>query len=224
MDSHRNCIMFTGVIRANLNDLKGFTARRTYERGQTVYCVGDRADELHLIDEGRVKIVRISPEGQQKILHIFQRGDFFGELCICGGQLRTEQAVALERLSVTSFQMQGLLKILRRKPDLVIELMELICARLGESYDQIAILSFDNISRRLARELLRLSASGHTSGENSGAHLSVNLTHEELAQLVGTSREMITTVMNQFRQRGLVEYTRRNIVAYPARIQEFLTK
>lgn len=220
MKSHENCLIFSGVIRAHLQELHAFTAERRYERGQTVYCLDDPADEIYLVQDGRVKILRLSPEGQQKILDIYQAGDLFGELCICGGQRRTEQAVALDPLRTTSFQVQGLMKLLRRKPDMVLEMLQLLCARLRESHDQIAALAFENIPRRLAGELLRLArAEPPAEGE---AIVRLNLTHEELAQLVGTSREMITTIMNQFRQRGLLDYARRQITLDPARVDEFL--
>ncbi|MGH9803949.1 MAG: Crp/Fnr family transcriptional regulator [Candidatus Acidiferrales bacterium] len=221
MKSHENCLIFSGVIRAHLPELRAFTAERRFERGQTVYCLDDPADEIYLIQQGRVKILRLSPDGQQKILDIYQAEDFFGELCICGGQRRTEQAVALERLHTTSFQVQGLMKLLRHKPDMVLEMLQLLCARLRESHDQIAALAFENIPRRLARELLRLGR--EEKPLEGGTVVNLSLTHEELAQLVGTSREMITTIMNQFRQRGLLDYARRQITLDPARVEEFLS-
>lgn len=222
MKSHENCLIFSDVIRAHLAELSAFTAERRHQRGQTVYCLDDPADEIYLIQQGRVKILRLSPDGQQKILDIYEPGDFFGELCICGGQRRTEQAVALDPLQTTSFQVQGLMKLLRQRPDMVLELLQLFCARLRESHDQIAALAFDNIPRRLARELLRLSGPEKSLDRENRVRLS--LTHEELAQLVGTSREMITTIMNQFRRRRLLDYVRRQITLDPARVEEFLNR
>lgn len=222
MDSHRNCLIFSAVIRENLALAEKFTSARRYERGQTVYCIDDPADELFEIRSGRVKIVRLSPEGQQKILDIYQTGDFFGELCICGGHRRTEQAVALEPLVATSFQMQGMMEILQRKPAMVLGLLQLLCTRLVESQDHIATLAFENIPQRLARELLRLSRSVNGKADSSCAGICVQLTHEELAHLVGTSREMVTTVMTQFRQRGLLDYSRRHIHVDPARLEQLL--
>lgn len=220
MDSHLNCLIFSTVIRDNLPAVEKFTSQRTYERGHSVYCMGDPTEELFHINSGRVKIVRISPDGQQKILDIYQAGDFFGELCICGGHKRTEQAVALEALQVTSFLMPQLMKILERKPEMALGLLQLLCTRLGESQDQIATLAFENIPRRLAREILRLSRGA--GEEQAGEGVRLELTHEELAHLVGTSREMVTTVMTQFRQRGLLDYARRQIRVDPARLEKFL--
>jgi len=221
MDSHFNCLIFSTVIRDTLPAVEKFTSQRTYERGQSVYCMGDPTEELFQINSGRVKIVRVSPDGQQKILDIYQAGDFFGELCICGGHKRTEQAVALEPLTVTSFLMSELMKILGRKPEMALGLLQLLCTRLGEAQDQIAVLAFENIPRRLARGILRLSRGADEKQAGDGVRL--ELTHEELAHLVGTSREMVTRVMTQFRQRGLLDYARRQIRVDPARLEKFLT-
>jgi len=222
MESHRNCLIFSAVIQAHLPTLQRFTSERNYERGQNIYCLDDPADELYQIERGRVKIVRLSPEGQQKILNIYQQGDFFGELCVCGGHTRTEQAVALETVAVRSFQMKGLMRLLENRPEMVLGLLQLFCARLGESYDHIAVLVFDNIPRRLAREILRLSRTAPADPQANASGVTLNLTHEELAHLVGTSREMVTTMMTQFRQRGILDYTRGHIKVDPVRIEKFL--
>jgi CRP/FNR family cyclic AMP-dependent transcriptional regulator len=225
VESHRNCLVFSAVIQANLPALQKYTAERNIARGQTVYSLDDPADELYLIEEGRVKIVRLSAEGQQKILNIYQSGDFFGELCLCGEQQRAEQAVALDSVRLKCFQMKGLLKLLERKPEMILGLVQLFCARLGESYDQITALAFDNLPRRLAREILRLSrALEGAPGQDGDGQLTLNLTHEDLAHLVGTSREMVTTMMTQFRQRGVLNYTRGHIYVEPARLEQFLAE
>lgn len=222
--SHRYCVAFSGVIREHLRELEQFSSNSSYDRNQVVYFMDDPTDELYLIDAGRVKVVRVSSEGKEKIIDIYQQGDFFGELCICGGGKRADQAIALEPTAVTSFKIKALLKLLPKKPELSLDLLLLYCGRLTEAQDQIATLAFDNIPQRLAKEILRLSQSTDSRRENGGVHLGVNLTHEELAGLVGTSREIITTIMNQFRQQGLLDYSRRNIFVYPDRVRQFLNR
>ena len=222
--SHRYCVAFSGVIREHLRELEQFSCQHTYERNQVVYFMDDPSDELYLIDSGRVKVVRVSTEGKEKIIDIYQEGDFFGELCICGGGKRADQAIAIEPTAVTSFKIKALLKLLPKKPELSLDLLLLYCGRLTEAQDQIATLAFDNIPQRLAKEILRLSQSTDSRQENGGVRLGITLTHEELAGLVGTSREIITTVMNQFRHQGLVDYTRRNIFVFPDRVEQYLNR
>lgn len=224
--SHRYCVVFSGVIQDHLGELTQFSTEGAFSRHQVIYFTGDPPDALFQIKSGRVKVVRISTEGKEKIIDIYQTGDFFGELCICGGGKRADQAIALEDVEVTSFKMQGLLQLLPTKPELTLDLLQLVCGRLAEYQDQIATLAFDNVPVRLAREILRLSdGPGNQREENgNGVQLGVNLTHEDLASLIGTSREIITTLMNRFRQNGLVDYNRRWIRVYPAHVQEYLEK
>ncbi len=225
VQSHPPCVAFSGVIREQLRELKEFRSERHYERNQIIYSASDPADEIFVIESGRVKLIRLSPEGKEKIIDIYQPGDFFGELCICGGGLKREdQAVALEPVCTISFKVHALLSLLPNKPEMALDLLVLVCSRLSEYQSHIATLAFDLIPQRLAKELMRLSQSGASEPGNGGWHLGVNLTHEELAKLVGTSREIITTVMNQFRQQGLVDYSRRNIVVYSERVAEYLEK
>ena len=220
--SHPYCAVFSGVVREHMKELEEFNSQGSFQRNDVIYSVDDSADALYLILSGRVKIVRVSSTGSQKIIDIYQEGDFFGELCICGGGKREDQAIAMDGTSVTLFRVSGLLKLLPKKPKLALDLLLLLCARLSESQDQIATLAFDNIPRRLAQEILRRSRSVPGAQETAGRQLTIEITHEELAELVGASREIITTVMNQFRERGLVDYRRRTILVFPERVQEYL--
>ena len=222
--SHRYCIAFSGLIREQMDQLKEFRTDAYYDRNEVIYYVGDPSDSLFQITRGKVKVVRISNTGKMKIIDIYQPGDYFGELCICGGGKRGDQAIAIEPVHVISFQMTGLLRLLPKKPELTLDLLQLVCGRLSEYQDQIATLAFDNVPVRLAREILRLSQAPGCLAENGGVRLGVNLTHEEIASLIGTSREIVTTLMNQFRQKGLVDYSRRSIFVYPDTVQDYLTR
>jgi CRP/FNR family transcriptional regulator, cyclic AMP receptor protein len=214
---------FFGVISAHFRELHQFPSERCYKRGDVIFSPEDPPDEIYMVESGSVKLVCISPGGRQKIITIYRSGDLFGELCICGGKLRSEdRAVALGPTRTVSFKAQRVLELLRRKPDLAEDLLLLVCARLAELRQQIAILAFDPIPQRLARELLHLAQSLAGPAEGGSLEVAVNLTHEELAKMVGTSREVVSALMNQFRRRGLLKYGRRNIVFSPARLEEYL--
>ncbi len=222
---HPPCNAFSAIVREHLPDLTKFRSEGRYERNQVIYSLEDPADEIYMIESGRVKLTRVSSEGKEKIIAIYQSGDFFGELCICGGGLKREdQAVALEPSGTISFKVQGVLDLVCNKPELALELLVLVCHRLAQYQDQIATLAFDPIPRRLAKALLRLQDSFASTVDEQGQKVSFSLTQEELAKLVGTSREIITTVMTQFREQGLVDYRRRNVVVFPARVEAYLER
>ncbi len=232
---HRTCETLSGFVRENTSLIRPFLLDRAFHRNDVVYFMGDRADEIFLVNRGRVKLTRISPEGKEKIIAIYEGGEFFGELCLCEQGKRRDQAVALEPSSVTSFKWTALLGMLEKHPEMTLTLLTLFCQRLSEAQQQIETLAFDNIPRRLAKEVLRLagehgqavslaaqSPANRPQRDGQGTRVEFSITHEELSQLVGTSREIITTLMNRFRHQGLVQYTRRNLTVYPERVQQFL--
>lgn len=211
----------SGFIQEHLEALHSLTAEKHFSRNEVIYFMDEMADEIYLIKSGRVKITRVSLSGKEKIIDIYETGDFFGELCLCENSRRTDQAVALDEVGVLSFKINKLLEVISKKPEAALELLMLYCQRLSQAQAQIGTLAFDNIPRRLAKELLKMSREDGEKVAN-GTRVRQYLTHEELSQLVGTSREIITTIMNQFRRQGLVVYTRKSLVVDPAKTETFL--
>lgn len=219
--SHQQCLTLSGFVRDHLEAFQDLTAERQFSRHEVIYFMDDPAEEIYLINSGRVKITRVSLSGKEKIIDIYETGDFFGELCLCENNHRADQAVALNDVRVLSFKVSKLLEVIAKRPEAALELLMLFCQRLSEAQAQIETLAFDNIPRRLAKELLKMSRDDGEKVSN-GIRIRQYLTHEELSQLVGTSREIITTVMNQFRQQGLVVYTRKSLVLNPVKVERYL--
>ncbi|MGB7623990.1 MAG: Crp/Fnr family transcriptional regulator [Terriglobia bacterium] len=218
---HQRCLTLSGFVQDHLHTLQNLTTEKLYSRNEVIYFMGDSAENIYLIHSGRVKITRVSLSGKEKIIDIYETGDFFGELCLCENSKRTDQAVALDDVKVVSFKISKLLQVISKDPGAVLELLMLFCQRLSEAQGQIETLAFDNIPRRLAKELLKMTREGGVEVAN-GIRVRQYLTHEELSQLVGTSREIITTVMNQFRRQGLVVYTRKTLVVSPSKTERYL--
>jgi CRP-like cAMP-binding protein len=217
---HQQCQTLSGFVQNHLETLQSLTAERRFSRNEVIYFMGDQADEIFLINRGRVKITRVSLSGKEKIIDIYETGNFFGELCLCENSQRTEQAAALDDVIVLSFKVNKLVEVISRDPKAALELLMLFCQRLSEAQAQIETLAFDNIPRRLAKELLKMSRDGEKVP--NGIRIRQFLTHEELSQLVGTSREIITAVMNQFRRQGLVVYTRKSLVVNQTKAERYL--
>ena len=182
---------------------------RTFWRGMAVYSLDDPAADVYVVLKGRVKIMRSSPEGARKIVSICYSGEIFGELALAAGEVearRSDEAIALETTRIAVIRTVDFWGAARRDPSLTREAMIHLTSRLAEAHSQIESLVFDNNHHRLARALLRLSADAARTGESS-----VRLTHEELAELIGSTREVVTGMMIDFRQRGLIDYKRGDI-------------
>ena len=213
------CTDFSTLIRSRMRELKPYCSHVSLREGEVVYRMDEPANALFQIEKGRAKVVRISEKGQEKIVGFYSAGDIFGEFCVCDLIRRHDQAVAVEALELTAVHVSGLLKLIGQKPEFSQEFLRLICARLSDCQEQVTTLSFDTTARRLAKELMKLGAAGEGS---DGERVTTGLTHEDLANLIGTTREIVTALMNQFRERGLIEYSRRKIVVFPKQVANYL--
>lgn len=219
-ESHRYCITLSSVVRDNWVDLQKFTKTRHFARNESIYLMGDPATSVYLITSGGVRVLRFSQQGREKTMWRYEKGDFFGEVCICGAAHREEEAQAMEPTIVVAFDTMELLKMLRKHGDLLFELLMVVCARLSESQDQIARLAFDDVRGRLAKELLALD---HVANrEAPGETQPVNLTHQELARLVGSTRENVTGILIEFRRLGMVDYRTGRIFVFADRVKAYL--
>jgi CRP/FNR family transcriptional regulator len=224
IQSHRYCQTFSALIREHWSELNAFTAAGRFERNEVIFCVGDPPDAMYLIESGRVKVSQLSGEGEEKVIGIYQSGDVLGEVCLCERGPRENQAAALETVTVTSFRVNGLLRVLQNKPEMVFSLLMVFCARVLECQEAVAGLAFDEVRERLVKEMLRLSATPAHQQNRSAVELPVRLTHQELANLVSTTRDNVTRIMNEFRDKGLVDYDRERILIFPDRMENYLRR
>ena len=193
---------------------------KTFWRGMTIYTYEDAATHLYLVLKGRVKVLRTSPEGQQKIISIRYPGDIFGELALAGQAVeawRSDEVVALDTTRVALVRVSDFWHAIKNDPLALQSVIQHLAARLSEAQQQISALVFENNQRRLAQALLELSVAASRAGEQS-----VRLTHEELAELIGSTREVVTGMMIEFRQRGLIDYKRGEVQPRVARLEQFL--
>lgn len=224
VQSHSYCLTFSSVVREHWDDVRQFTTQRRYDPNQVIYHMGDAPDAVYKIEEGRVKVARLSSDGKEKTLDFYQEGDLFGEVCVCGASVRSEQAMAVAPTTVTCFNVMALRTILKKKPELTFELVMFFCARLFECHEQVATLAFDEVHERLAKELLRLSRLPGSQPRGGGIELMASLTHQELANLVKTTRQNVTTIMNRFRRQGLLDYRRGSVLVFPEQLEAYLNK
>jgi len=193
---------------------------RTFWRGTTIYSPDDPTTHLYSIISGRVKILRASASGQQKIISIRYRGDLFGELALAGGAVearRSDEAVALDTTRVAVFRVEDFWRLMRDDPAAARNALDCLTARLDEAHRQIESLVFDDNPRRLMRALLDLSSEASRAGEAS-----VRLTHEEIAGLIGSAREVVTGLMLDLRRRGLIDYKRGEVRPCLPKLARFL--
>jgi len=189
-----------------------------YKKGQIIHNQNEPSTSVYLILEGKVKVFRLAEGGRQVLMNIYLTDEFFGESALLHLSRRPEGAMALENTKLMAWTASEVEELVRRRPRLGIAFAQMLARRTTEFARRIESFSADNIARRLARCLIRLSER-MGDPEDEGSVRMPPFTHELLAEDIGTSREIVTHHMNQFRKQGYLQYSRKGIVLYRGTFQ-----
>jgi len=192
-----------------------------YRKGQMIYNQDQPSNSIYLVIDGKIKVSRLADDGHQVVMDIYQPDEFFGESAFLNLPHRPEQAVALENAKLMAWSTTEIDDIIMKRPRLAVALLQILAQRTMDFTYRIESFSVDNISRRLARTLIRFSERLGTQEEDGSVRM-VPFTHELLSQYVGTSREIVTHYMNQFRRQGYLRYSRKGIILYRDAVKEWL--
>ncbi len=203
--------LFSGLSFKEIRHMRRITRMETFEKGELVYLPGDPSDAVYLLKKGRVKISRVNDDGREVLLTILEPGEIFGEVEALSGDRRETLVQVLEKAIVCEIQRADFDQYLQRYPHVGGRIIKLMGVRLRAIETRVGELVFKSAPARLATILLNLS---ETMGEanEQGVRLQARLTHQNLANLIGTSRETVSIMLNQFSKRGLVIQDHRHIV------------
>jgi len=192
-----------------------------YRKGQIIYSQDQPSTTLYLVIDGKVKVSRVADDGHQVVVDIYQADEFFGESAFLNLSHRSEQATALENAKLMTWTTAEIEDIATKRPRLAVALLQILVQRTVDFTHRIESFSLDNIARRLARSLIRFSDRLGVE-EQDGSVRMAPFTHELLSQYVGTSREIVTHYMNQFRRQGYLRYSRKGIILYRDAFKDWL--
>jgi len=173
-------------------------------KGIKLFSQGGGADAIYFIQSGSVKVATASVQGKKAVLAILGPRDFFGEGCLVGQSVRINTATTTESSIVFEIQKRAMLQALHAQPELSEKFVASLLARNIDMEEDICDQLFNNNENRLARVLLKLSRYGQHDFLPD-AKLS-QLSHETLADLVGTTPSRILHFLNKFRRLGLIHY------------------
>jgi len=186
------------------------TPVREFKKNEVIYDPEDHNETLYLVIDGRVKVSRLAENGKEVVLDFYHKDDFFGETGFLGSDHQGEQAVALDKTSLMLWTVPELKRLMVRTPTLGSALLRVLSQKVADANNRIESFCLDPINRRLVKTLLHLGDRFGQPAEDNMVHL-LPITHEQLARYVGTSREIVTQYMNQFRRDRLLRYSRRGV-------------
>lgn len=205
---------FAALNRDELDNLSASLRRRRYGRNEVIFHREDPGDSLMIIRTGTVKIALNSEEGKEVILTLLSEGDYFGDFALLDGEPRSADAIALDATEVLCLPREVFIAFLRTHPDASLTLMAALSRQLRRLTDTVHDTSFLDVPARLARVLLNLA--DETSAD-TGAPRTRRLTQNDLAALVGATRESVNKWLGFFERRGAVARERGHIVVLDAK-------
>ena len=178
-----------------------------------IFREGDQADGLYGLLDGRVVVTVDSLDGKELILNTFGPGTYFGEIAFLDGRGRTASAVAREPSRLIFLGRASFLPFLRQRPEAAVRTIAFLCERLRRTTQLVQDSAFLDVPTRLAKQM---AAMAHDYGEREGpgGALTIRVSQNELAQMLGVSREIVGRQLAIWRQAGTIEIGRGRVVVH----------
>jgi len=212
--------LFRGIGPEDLGRIALLFTERRYPRGRAIFTRGDAGNALFIVKEGLVKLVSHSGRGTETILHLLPPGAVFGELLFSEDN-RAFTAIAGKDSLVSVLPKEALARLLSSMPGLSMNFIRMLSRRLAKFETEHAGFAHTWSYHRLAMTLLRLGEE-QGIGTVRGTDIALRLTHEELANLIGTTRETVTTQMGRFLRMGMIRREGRTILLDVPVLEMFL--
>jgi CRP/FNR family transcriptional regulator/CRP/FNR family cyclic AMP-dependent transcriptional regulator len=202
--------LFAELPPDRLRELAQMCRRRVYQRGETIFHKGDPGSGLYILTGGQVKIVLPSETGEEALLAVLEAGDFFGELALFDGLPRSATVVAVQNAEVLVLHRDDFLGFVARNPEVAIALFGVLSRRLRAADELIQDAVFLDVPGRLAKRLLEL-AERHGRQTPQGIAIELKLTQQDLAAMIGATRESVNKHLGWMRDRRLIALDRQRI-------------
>ena len=205
--------IFAGLSMDGQRNLVRIAQHKDFRRGELVFHAQDRADSILIVRFGRLKLSRVSPEGQEIVLDILSPGAVMGEQTLYSGEIRGMDGTALEDCGICLISVSAIADLVMRQPDMGVRLMYSIGRKLSDAQRLVEILSSKHALARVAGFLL-------FQAERAGGG-AVDLSHEDIASSINLSRETVTRKLAALEHDGLISLAgyRRILVRDPAALR-----
>jgi len=196
--------VFQDLSPREMEDLNRVTTMSTVQKGRVFYRPEEPGEVLFILKEGRVQLYRISPEGKKLVITTLGPHTLFGEMALLGTKMHNTFAEAVEDCLICVMSRNDLERLILNKPQVALRILDTTGRRLRDAEERLENMAFKGIPARLASLLLRLS-------DEQGSDDITGLTHQDLAESVGTYRETATQVLNDLKADGYIEIGRKRI-------------
>jgi CRP-like cAMP-binding protein len=197
----KNTHLFAEVSEKGLQKISNYVKENSYNKGQIIFNEGEKGDTLHIIVKGRVKITKYTQQGKIKILAILNEKDNFGEMALLTEEARTATVEAIDNVLTLSITKDEFMDLLQTEPSISLQIIKTLCHRLAKADRDLKNFVTGNAKVRVSCVLLDLMDNNNV----------IKLTHQEIADIAGLTRETTTRILNNFADEKIIKTNNRKI-------------
>jgi CRP/FNR family transcriptional regulator, cyclic AMP receptor protein len=213
-DLIRRVPLFSTLTDAEFAQLEHVFVTRAYRKGQIIFLEEETGNYMYLVLAGKVKVSKAGTGGKETILAIHRPGDFFGEMSLLDGKTAPATVSAMEDAKIISISGSDFHRYLLHNEKVLLQIINVLCSRLRQVW-QTQSLNSSTADARIRRGIYDL-AKKHGVRDAHGTIIDLKITHQELAEMVGTSRETVTRALARLKEQGILEITQRRMTLLDA--------
>lgn len=193
--------LFSSLTDSEIDKLVNKLVVKKFKKHETILYEEDTNEFMYVMLLGKVKVVRMTEDGKEIILAVHQEGDFFGEMSLIDGKTTPASVIATEDSLVAIISKNDFYSVLLVQQKVMTSLLKIFCSRLRKSWDTIQLLNFNNASQRVKMLFLML-ADEYGDKTKDGIILNIKMTHQDIAEMTGMTRETITRIVDKWQKSG----------------------
>ena len=210
LDYLKRIPLFSHLLDEELELVERITKIKKYQKNTIIFFEGEHGDELYFVKKGKVKIYKLAEDGNEKILHFLKEGDIFAEILLFGGGEYPATAQVIEDSEVGIIENKSLEELLKENGEITLKLLKIMAQRLRDAQYHIRDLALRDAYGRLASTLIDLSRD-HGEKEKDGTSIVLNLSQQQLANMIGCSRETVARILGTWKNEQILEMDRQII-------------
>ncbi|HEU4510887.1 MAG TPA: Crp/Fnr family transcriptional regulator [Pyrinomonadaceae bacterium] len=197
--------LFSGLSPVEMSQITAVARSLRKERGEFVYMPGDRADSVYFLKKGRVKLSVLSDSGKEIAIDIIQPGEMFGEFALIDESVRSNMTQALDAVTILVFDKRNFASLIKSQPNLALNYIRMVGDRRRRMEKKLSDITSKEAPARVWELLHELSANALGDEEHESR---IPLTHQDVASLIGASRQTTTSILNDLMRSGFIELGR----------------
>ncbi|MGB9715671.1 MAG: Crp/Fnr family transcriptional regulator [Thermodesulfovibrionales bacterium] len=203
--------LFTSLTDDELYQIKDKLSLKKYKKHEVILFEEDTTEYMYIILNGKIKVTQSTEDGKEILLAMHHSGEFFGEMSLIDGKTSPATVVAMEDSSVAIISRKEFFTLIRTQMKILDNLLLILCSRLRDAWEKIQLLNLKNASQRIKILFLMLS-DRYGEKTDEGITLNIKLTHQEIAEMTGMTRETVTRMLDKWQKDGEIKVLKNKFI------------